>query len=75
MEYWVNILLLFFIYGFAGWCMEVILKYRQFHRFINRGFLTGPLLPIYGSGTVLITECYEGIEALCQWIIDGSREV
>ena len=55
MEYWINIILLFFIYGFAGWCMEVALKYRQFHRFINRGFLTGPLLPIYGSGTVLIT--------------------
>ncbi len=55
MEYWVNVILLFFIYGFAGWCMEVILKYRQYHRFINRGFLTGPLLPIYGGGAVLIT--------------------
>ena len=55
MEYWVNVLLLFFIFGFGGWCMEVILKYRQYHRFINRGFLTGPLLPIYGGGAVLIT--------------------
>ena len=55
MEYWINIVLLFFIYAFAGWCMEVILKYRQYHRFINRGFLTGPLCPIYGCGAVLIT--------------------
>ena len=55
MEYWVNVVLLFFIYAFAGWCMEVILKYRQYHRFINRGFLTGPLCPIYGCGAVLIT--------------------
>ncbi len=55
MEYWINIVLLFFIYSFAGWCMEVILKYRQYHRFINRGFLTGPLCPIYGCGAVLIT--------------------
>ena len=54
-EYIVNLILLFFIYSFAGWCMEVILKYRQFHRFINRGFLTGPVLPIYGTGVVLIT--------------------
>ena len=46
MEYWVNVILLFFIYGFAGWCMEVILKYRQYHRFINRGFLTGPAVLI-----------------------------
>ncbi len=55
MEYWINIVLQFFIFGFAGWCMEVILKYRQFHRFINRGFLTGPILPIYGFGVILIT--------------------
>ena len=55
MEHWINIVLLFFVYAFAGWCMEVILKYRQYHRFINRGFLTGPLCPIYGCGAVLIT--------------------
>ena len=55
MEYIVNLVLLFFVYAIAGWCMEVILKYRQFHRFINRGFLTGPWLPIYGFGAVLIT--------------------
>ncbi len=55
MSYWINIVLQFFIFGFLGWCMEVILKYRQYHRFINRGFLTGPILPIYGCGVVLIT--------------------
>ena len=55
MNYPVNLILLFFIYSFAGWCIEVILKYRQFHRFINRGFLTGPVCPIYGTGVVLIT--------------------
>lgn len=55
MEYIVNLLLLFFAYSFLGWCIEVALKYRQYHRFINRGFLTGPWLPIYGSGAVLIT--------------------
>ena len=55
MEYWINIVLLFFMYAFGGWCTEVILKYRQYHRFINRGFLTGPVCPIYGCGAVLIT--------------------
>ena len=50
-----ELIILFFAYSVAGWCMEVILKYRQFHRFINRGFLIGPYCPIYGSGAVMIT--------------------
>lgn len=55
MEYLINLVLLFFIFSLVGWCIEVTLKYRQFHRFINRGFFVGPLLPIYGTGAVLIT--------------------
>ena len=64
MEYWINIILLFFIYAFAGWCMEVILKYRQYHRFINRGFLTGPVCTIYGCGAVLITVVIGGLASV-----------
>ena len=55
MEQIVNLILLFFAFSFLGWCIEVTLKFFQYHRFINRGFLTGPWLPIYGSGAVLIT--------------------
>ena len=49
------LVLLFFTFSFFGWCMEVTLKYIQFHRFINRGFLIGPCLPIYGTGVTVIT--------------------
>ena len=47
--------LLFIIYAFLGWCMEVIGKLIQYKRFINRGFLIGPYCPIYGYGALLIT--------------------
>lgn len=50
-----QLLWLFFIYSFLGWVTEVFLKYQQYHRFINRGFLIGPYCPIYGAGAVLIT--------------------
>ena len=53
--FFVDLILLFFAYSFLGWCIEVTLKYFQFHRFIDRGFFTGPILPIYGSGAALIT--------------------
>lgn len=44
--------LVFFLYSFAGWCWEVSLYLVKQRRFVNRGFLTGPLLPIYGFGAV-----------------------
>jgi uncharacterized membrane protein len=50
-----------FIFSCAGWLMEVTLKYIQFHRFINRGFLIGPYCPIYGSGVVAVTVFVGGI--------------
>ena len=64
MEYFINLILLFFAYSLLGWCIEVVLKYIQFHRFINRGFLTGPICPIYGSGAALITLVVGGLSRL-----------
>jgi uncharacterized membrane protein len=57
----IDLVLLFFVYSFLGWCVEVSLKYIQYHRFINRGFFTGPICPIYGSGAALITLIVGGI--------------
>ncbi len=47
--------LLFISYSIFGWVIEVILKYDQYKRFINRGFLIGPYCPIYGVGAVCMT--------------------
>lgn len=53
--YFYTLVLIFFIYSILGWIMEVILKYFQYNRFINRGFLIGPYCPIYGTGAVAVT--------------------
>ena len=55
MEDILHLILMFFFYSFLGWCIEVVLKYIQLHRFVNRGFYSGPVCPIYGSGAVMIT--------------------
>ena len=68
MEYIVNLTLLFFAYSLLGWCIEITLKYFQYHRFINRGFFTGPILPIYGSGAALITLIVGGLAPIIHFI-------
>ena len=47
-------LLFFFLYCFLGWVWESCYVSAKQHRWVNRGFLHGPLLPIYGFGAVLI---------------------
>lgn len=46
--------LYFMIYSFIGWLMEVICKLIEKKKFINRGFLIGPICPIYGYGVLAI---------------------
>ena len=45
-----QLLLLFLIYSFLGWCVEVSFVAVTTGRVVNRGFLNGPVCPIYGVG-------------------------
>ena len=75
--------LLFFLYSFCGWCWEVFLYLVKERRFVNRGFLFGPILPIYGFGAVgILLTCVpvEGNMALvalvgrCQQCVGGHDD-
>ncbi len=44
----------FFIFAFLGWCTEVAFAAVSKGKFVNRGFLNGPICPIYGLGVVLV---------------------
>lgn len=48
------LLLYFFVYGFLGWCTEVAFAAFKERRFVNRGFLNGPICPIYGVGVTIV---------------------
>lgn len=56
-------ILYFFVYGFLGWCTEVIFAAFKQHRFVNRGFLNGPICPIYGVGVTLVIACLEAFQS------------
>lgn len=47
-------MLFFFTYCFLGWCIESTIVSVKKKRLVNRGFLRIPMLPLYGSGAVLI---------------------
>ncbi|MCR5726210.1 MAG: DUF975 family protein [Lachnospiraceae bacterium] len=49
-----SIVLMFFCFSFIGWLWEVGLHLYEDGVFVNRGFLRGPIVPIYGCGSILI---------------------
>ena len=55
--------LLFMVYSFIGWILEMLVVAMIKGNFTPRGFLIGPYLPIFGIGAILITlllSKYEG---------------
>ena len=58
----------FMIYSFLGWVLEVVYHAVGHGIIVNRGFLNGPVCPIYGIGVILIFTLAElvyedGVEA------------
>lgn len=54
-----NLIIYYFVCSVIGWILEMIYGFMVFGHFVDRGFLYGPMCPIYGSGAavmVLITE-------------------
>lgn len=44
----------FYLYCFLGWCFESAYVSLKNRRLVNRGFMRGPFLPLYGSGAVMM---------------------
>ena len=47
-------LMFFYIYCFFGWCFESTYVSLKNKKLVNRGFLNGPYLPLYGSGAISV---------------------
>ncbi|MCI9327389.1 MAG: hypothetical protein HFJ00_14395 [Lachnospiraceae bacterium] len=47
-------LFFFYLYCFCGWIFESTFVSLKSRKFVNRGFMRGPFLPIYGSGAIMM---------------------
>lgn len=47
-------LFFFYFYCFFGWCFESAYVSLKSKRLVNRGFMRGPFLPLYGSGAIMM---------------------
>ncbi len=62
----------FLIYACLGWCAEVIFHICNSGKFVNRGFLNGPVCPIYGAGVLIILLCLSPISYNFMLLFAGS---
>lgn len=51
---WYHWITFFYIYCFCGWIFESTYVSLKKRRFVNRGFLRIPMLPLYGTGAVMM---------------------
>ena len=56
----VNYFLWYIFYSVVGWIIETSLFAIRDKKFVKRGFLFGPLCPIYGTGAVMCTALMYG---------------
>ena len=49
-----HLIFLFFLYSLIGWAAEVAFAAVTTRQIVNRGFLNGPICPIYGVGMALM---------------------
>ena len=49
-----QLLWIFFVYSFIGWCGEAAMAAVHRRKFVNRGFVSGPICPVYGAGAAAV---------------------
>ncbi|NLK23140.1 MAG: hypothetical protein GX309_03925, partial [Clostridiales bacterium] len=49
-----EIIWMFFLYSFLGWCSEEVYAAWAYRKFTNRGFFNGTWCPIYGIGVIVV---------------------
>lgn len=69
---WYEMVWIVLIYSCLGWCAEVAYAAVKTGRFVNRGFLNGPVCPIYGFGMLIVLLVLEPVKENLALLFFGS---
>ena len=61
----------FLIYSFGGWVVEVIFHAVTLGKVVNRGFLNGPVCPVYGFGVISVFAMINTLQSSGHQMSDG----
>lgn len=61
----------FLVYSFGGWVVEVIFHAVTLGKVINRGFLNGPVCPVYGFGVISVFAMINTLQSSGYQMSDG----
>ena len=69
------LILYFFLFAFLGWVMETLYAIYNLGHFVKRGFLYGPICPIYGYGALMLfiysAVVFSAFEYFVSYILDA----
>lgn len=69
---WYYLFYNFFLYSFFGWIYESTLVSIRTKRIVNRGFLNGPIIPIYGAGATIVYMCLARLQDNAVFVFVGG---
>ena len=69
---WLQMIWIVLVYSVLGWCTEVAYAALHRGRFVNRGFLNGPVCPIYGFGMLIVLLVLEPVKENLALLFFGS---
>ncbi len=71
-EFWYRAVWIVLVYSLLGWCSEVAFAAVKTGSFVNRGFLNGPVCPIYGCGVLIVLLVLEPVKENLALLFFGS---
>lgn len=72
---WYYLFYNFFLYSFFGWIYESTLVSVRTKKIVNRGFLNGPIIPIYGAGATIVYMCLSSLQDNAVFVFVGGMVI